>query len=140
MRCGWWLGPAVRWMPQRPTWPARPTFGARPRSRRGCAPVRGWLGRPGDLPASVVRRVRTARRLRSVLAPVDEALTAGRIGWEHACVFDRAANPRIVEQIVELCPELIGLAEAVPFDRWRLEVRGIVGASRHRRGLPPRRG
>ena len=86
-----------------------------------------WLGRETGLPAGAATgRVKLANRLRTVLPDVDDALAAGRIGWDHARVLSRAANPRIVDLIVELSPELINAAQHMGFDPWQRMVEGIV--------------
>lgn len=86
-----------------------------------------WLANEtGESKTECSVRTRIAARLRTVLPLVDEALTDGRIGWEHAKVLHEVANPRIVNDMARLCPELIDLAGVTSFDRWRDEVRGLA--------------
>ena len=87
----------------------------------------GWVAREVAQHEGRAReRVRVSARLAGELAPVADALAAGRIGWDHVQVIDRAANPRIVDQIVAVVPELVELAELLPFSMWSAEVRATA--------------
>jgi hypothetical protein len=86
-----------------------------------------WLAREAMLPGKVAReQVRVAVTLASSLPEVADALADGRLTWHHGRVLAEACTPRIAEALAELQGELIALAEACSFDRWRGEVRGIV--------------
>ena len=86
-----------------------------------------WLADVCDLPDNTARTlVRISTRLRDRFGPLADALHAGRIGWQHVVVFDRLANPRIINELVELLPELLVLADIATFERWSQELRGIV--------------
>lgn len=76
--------------------------------------------------AAASRRVRIAQRVRIHYPDLQAAFDAGRIGWNHVEVFDRAANARIREQMAALIDPIVALAEVASFDRWRREVRGIA--------------
>jgi len=86
----------------------------------------GWVAREtGQDERPLRRHVRLARRLPE-LGDTETALAAGRISWDHVAVIDRAANPRITERLVELVPELVVLAERLPFPVWAREVAAIA--------------
>ncbi len=79
------------------------------------------------LPSAVARtRVKVGVELSGRFASVDEALVAGRIGWEHARVVVTAANPRIVKKMADIQDHLVAAARGTLFERWRREVTGIA--------------
>ncbi len=87
----------------------------------------GWLAREAMLPSAVARcRVKVGVELSSRFAGVDDALIAGRIGWEHARVIVTAANPRIVKKVADIQDHLVAAARGTLFERWRREVMGIA--------------
>jgi hypothetical protein len=71
-------------------------------------------------------RMRTAQRLHHHYDQLANALAAGVVGWQHVGVFDRAANSRIRDAMIELLPWIIDLAQVATFERWSQEVRGIA--------------
>ncbi len=71
------------------------------------------------------RRVRCSKVLRERLALVADALAEGRIGWCHVEVFVRAANPRVVDEIARMTPELLVLADVATFEQFKREVMAI---------------
>lgn len=74
----------------------------------------------------VRRRVRASRHLCQHLPDAVEALAQAELSWDHCLVLQRAANPRIAGQVNELLPELITLAQHLPFDIWAREVAAIA--------------
>lgn len=66
--------------------------------------------------------MRTVRRF-DVL---DDALVAGRIGWQHVCLLSSVSNERVESLIEPFLDALITLGEEVAFDPWAREVRRIV--------------
>ncbi len=101
-------------------------------------PVGAWLAHAtGQSHATSRQRVDVAVKLRRLLDVTDQALTDGRIGWEHARVLARAANPRIAPRIGGLQDELIGLADTKSFDRWRREVMAIAELADQNGGHDP---
>jgi hypothetical protein len=87
----------------------------------------GWWAREHDLPGGECRRrVRVASRLVTHFGVVLAAVGDGRISWAHARVISDAANPRVLDLLVGLQAELIGLAEGTSFTRWEQHVRAIV--------------
>jgi hypothetical protein len=85
-----------------------------------------WLAHHAGLPSGVARqRVRVAAKLRR-LEPLDERLTAGQVGFDHARVLADAASSRIEDEIAQLSGPLCDLAGGMVFDRWRREVDGIA--------------
>jgi hypothetical protein len=86
-----------------------------------------WLAREANLPVGACRsQVRTARTLRAHLPETVAAVTDGRLSVEHARVLAGVCNPRVVDRLAELQPEVIALAGEVRFDQWRSEVRHLV--------------
>ena len=86
-----------------------------------------WWSNVSPQPAGSGRaRVRVSERLHSWYGELGRAFEDGRVDWNHVVVFDRAANPRVREQMIDLLPDLIALAEVATFDRWSQEVRGIA--------------
>ena len=71
-------------------------------------------------------RVRVSERLHGWYGELARAFEDGRVDWNHVVVFDRAANPRVRSEMIDLLPDLIALAEVATFDRWSQEVRGIA--------------
>lgn len=87
----------------------------------------GWLAREAGLPAPVARaRVAVGKKLRSCFPVVAEALSSGRIGWEHARVLVGLANARIVDVVAANQTMLVGLADRCRFERWRAEVQALA--------------
>ena len=85
-----------------------------------------WLARHAGLPSGVAKqRVRVGTKLRR-LDPVDQRLTNGTVGFEHARVLADAANPRIIDDLAQLSGELCDLAGGMEFDAWRREVHGAA--------------
>jgi hypothetical protein len=86
-----------------------------------------WLAHHAGLPGGVARqRVRTANKLRQVLGDADDALTDGRIGFDHARVLAEATNPRISEQMAKAAAELCEAAAGIVFHQWRRGVQGLA--------------
>ena len=87
----------------------------------------GFWAREHGLPdGECRRRVRVARKADTHFGVVLTALGDGRISWRHAQVIADAANPRILELVVGLQSELIGLADGMRLDPWEAEVRPIA--------------
>ncbi len=68
------------------------------------------------------RRVRVAQALRHHFDRFDEAISQGQLSWAHAETMEQYSNRRIVDQLVELQPEIIDLAKCMEFDHWRRHV------------------
>ena len=86
-----------------------------------------WLAHSCAVPDATARSlVRLAVRLRDRYPLLAEALREGRVGWQHVATFDRAANPRVADDLIELLPELIDLAGLATFERWSKELRGLA--------------
>ncbi len=79
-----------------------------------------WLVDRARLPRRVAcGRVRVATKLRGQLVRVDEALSDGRIGFDHAKAMADSANPRIGDQVAHHQDRLIDHAQHAPFAIWR---------------------
>jgi len=87
-----------------------------------------WLADVARLPSKVASQwVKRAGRLADGrFEPLAEAFGSGRVGVQHVGVFERAANPRVVDALCVLLPELLDLADVATFERWSQEVRGIA--------------
>ena len=121
----------------RTLWAARAAFDAADlhvlaelEARGSCDRVFGlrtgaWLAREtGGDPRLFASRVNVARKLRNHFGAVDEALSAGRIGFEHAQSFTRAANRRIVGEMAGEQDDWVSKAGDRPFKVWDGQVRG----------------
>ncbi len=97
--------------------------------RRHGLPTSRWLAREAKLAAGTAKqRVAVANTMRRHLGQVHEALGDGRISWDHARVLVDATNPRVVQDVARLQGELLALAEATTFERWRREVTALIAA------------
>src|SRR3954453_7192949 len=86
----------------------------------------GWFAREARLPGRVARaQVNTARMVRH-LDVADRAWLDGTINREHVQVLERAANPRVRDQVVAAQADLIGLTERAVFERWDQGVKALV--------------
>ncbi|MFN8039891.1 MAG: DUF222 domain-containing protein [Acidimicrobiales bacterium] len=86
-----------------------------------------WLAREAMLPAGVARdRVKVGTAITERFDRLGPAVEAGRISWDHARAVVHAANPRVIDAIGHLQDDLIDLAEATVFERWRRELGGVV--------------
>ena len=86
-----------------------------------------WLAREAKLPAGVARdRVKVGVALRDRFDRLGDAVEDGKISWEHAKAIVSAANPRVLDDLVDLQDGLVELADATVFERWRREISGIV--------------
>ncbi|MFN8040130.1 MAG: DUF222 domain-containing protein [Acidimicrobiales bacterium] len=71
-------------------------------------------------------RVRVGTALAERFDRLGAAVEAGQISWDHARAIVRTANPRVVDAVTDLQDDLVDLAEATVFERWRRELGGIV--------------
>ncbi len=95
--------------------------------RRTGLRTRAWLGKEhGATSAGAGRDVSVARRLRTTLPIVADALARGRITLDHAALLSRLTTPRVEPIMVELQEHLIDLAEGVRFERWAADIRALV--------------
>ncbi|MGB3412989.1 MAG: DUF222 domain-containing protein [Microthrixaceae bacterium] len=86
----------------------------------------GWLGDRAKLASGKARsRFRVSRVLfDGTLSPViNEALTAGVIGWAHVEALAYVTNPRNQDQMAVLAPEHVERALVLSFNRWKQEIR-----------------
>ncbi|MHB1137717.1 MAG: HNH endonuclease signature motif containing protein [Microthrixaceae bacterium] len=85
-----------------------------------------WLAREAGLPAGVARqRLAVARRLRDELPEVDQALSDGRISFDHARVIADAVNDRNIDVMRPLLGQVMDDAGATVFGRWRSETAAL---------------
>jgi len=86
-----------------------------------------WLAAEAKLPVgSCKARVKLATKLRVSLPDVDRALAEGLITFDHARVLAEAANPRIVDDVALVTPNLIDAAQRLSFDHWKREITALV--------------
>ena len=86
-----------------------------------------WLAdRTQQSPHACRSRMNTAARLHRRYPQLAEALKTGRVGWQHVKVIDSAGNDRNWQDLADLLPGLIDLAQVATFERWAREVRGIA--------------
>lgn len=87
----------------------------------------GWFAHRAKLPLGATRsRVRVAKKLGKHFGPVLEAINADRVTWEHGRIIAKIANPRIIDQLVEMTEELLTLADHMSFEVWSREVHNIA--------------
>jgi hypothetical protein len=99
----------------------------------------GWLGAEFGLPRDEAhRRVGVARRLRTDLPVVADALGAGRISFAHAALLCRLANPRVRDVVISMQQELVDLSIGVRFEQWAKEVRALIDLADTDGGHDPR--
>ena len=72
-----------------------------------------WLSHHAGLPSGIAKqRVRVGVKLRQ-LGELDQRLSAGTTGFDHARVLTDAANPRITDPLAQLAGELCDLAQGM---------------------------
>jgi len=96
-------------------------------ARRTGLRTRAWLGHEhGATRAGAGRDVSVARRLRTTLPLIAEALACGRITLDHAALISRLTTPRVEAVMVELQAHLLDLSDGVRFERWAADVRALI--------------
>ncbi|MBU6216340.1 MAG: DUF222 domain-containing protein [Acidobacteria bacterium] len=99
----------------------------------------GWLGAEFGLPRDEAhRRVGVARKLRTDLPVVADALASGRISFAHAALLCRLANPRVRDLVAAMQQEFIDLSIGVRFEQWAREVRALIDLADTDGGHDPR--
>ena len=99
-----------------------------------------WLAREAALPHGVAReRLRIANRLSSDLGVVDDALSAGRIGAEHARAVADAVNERNAAALSHELPDLLDRAPDTVFADWRADLAARAELLDDRRPVRPER-
>ena len=89
--------------------------------------MNAWLGHEYLLSRPVASRmVSTARKLRSVLPEVAEALRNGLITLDHAALLSKLCVPRVEPIMVALQAEFISLTTGVRFEQWANEIRALI--------------
>ncbi len=99
-----------------------------------------WLADRARLPVGVARqRLVVAKKLAAMLPTVDEALSAGRIGFDHARVFADVVNDRNHAAMEPLLDDLIAASAGTVFNRWRDDVTALAAlpGPRRRTTTPP---
>lgn len=85
-----------------------------------------WLADRTQLSPGVCgRRLRVIQQVTARHQQMVDALEQGRVGWQHVCVLDDVSNQRIWNDLNDLLPAIIELAQVAGFERWAREVRGI---------------
>ncbi|MSV48592.1 MAG: DUF222 domain-containing protein, partial [Actinobacteria bacterium] len=85
--------------------------------------MNAWLGHEYLLARPVASRmVSTARKLRSVLPQVAEALRNGLITLDHAALLSKLCVTRVEPIMVALQTEFISLTTGVRFEQWANEI------------------
>ena len=86
-----------------------------------------WLGHNYLLSRPVASRmVSTARKLRSALPQVAEALRNGLITADHAALLAKLCVPRVEPIMVALQTEFLNLTTGVRFEQWANEIRALI--------------
>lgn len=86
-----------------------------------------WLAKRAGLPAGVARRRLVVANRLAGLTAVDEALSGGRIGFDHAAVLTDVINARNNDAIAPVLGDLIDAAEGTVFSRWKADVTALAG-------------
>ena len=88
-----------------------------------------WLAHRAKMPSGkATHRLATAKRLRRSLPTVDEHLTAGRIGFDHASAFAEVTNDRNAAAVHAMSDQLCRDAANSSFHAWRAEVADLANA------------
>ncbi len=86
-----------------------------------------WLAARTDLPTGRSRyRVQVAAKLVRHFPVLLRALADGRISWHHVEVIHEAANPRVIDLVVQLQQALVDSARGLAFVRWQHEVGRVL--------------
>jgi hypothetical protein len=86
-----------------------------------------WIARETRTPpVAARRRVGVSVRLVDEFPALFDALVGGRVSWWHVDAFCRAANERIAHLLAVLIPQLVDLAETMPFGPWCRELRRVA--------------
>jgi hypothetical protein len=88
-----------------------------------------WLAHRAKIPGGKAKhRLATAKRLRSSLPIVDDHLSSGRIGFDHASAFADLTNDRNAEAVAAMSDQLCRDAEHTSFHAWRAELADLANA------------
>lgn len=74
----------------------------------------------------VRRRLRIGDRLRRDLDVIDDAVVRGSVSFDHAATLTSMANPRVADVISSIQDEIVTMADATTFDRWKADVAALV--------------
>ena len=86
-----------------------------------------WLAHRAKVPTGKAKhRLATAKRLRTSLPRVDEHLTAGRIGFDHAGAFADVTNDRNAAAVDAMSDQLCRDAAESSFHAWRAELADLA--------------
>ena len=86
-----------------------------------------WFSSEANCARGAARRaVRAGRRLVTHLPEVRDAFALGSVSADHVQVLTDLAGPGAADTVVACQTELLALAQVLPFERWRAEVRGLV--------------
>lgn len=79
-----------------------------------------WLAGRTHLPRGVAGgRVRVATKLRRHLDQVDQAMSDGRVTFDHAKAMADSTNPRIADRVADHQDQFVDHAQHAPFAIWR---------------------
>jgi hypothetical protein len=86
-----------------------------------------WVARETGCARGQIRsRLRVGRSLRHHFDHVDDAVSDGRLSYDHAKCLSDADNPRITDVLVAAQEEIIALAEASTFEPWKRDVMALA--------------
>jgi hypothetical protein len=80
----------------------------------------------GGARGPIVGRMKVGRSLRNHFDRVDEAVSDGRLSFDHAKTLSDVDNPRITDILAGSQDEIIDLAEASTFPQWKRDVTALA--------------
>jgi hypothetical protein len=77
-------------------------------------------------PGTARRQVRAGRRLVTHLDQVHDAFAQGAVSADHVQVLTDLAGPSAADTVAACQAEFLALAQVLPFERWKAEVKGLI--------------
>lgn len=100
----------------------------------------GWFALHGNMSRTEAKhRVQTANKLQRIMPNVVDAVTDGRLSFEHAKIMARATNSRIEQEMAQASEFFIKAAENQSVDAWRRDVQAFAELVDEDGGYDPNR-
>lgn len=100
----------------------------------------GWFARHGNMSRTEAKhRVQTATKLKRIMPNFIDAVSDGRLSFEHAKIMAQATNSRIEEEMAQASDFFINAAENQSVDAWRRDVQAFAELVDQDGGYDPNR-
>lgn len=100
----------------------------------------GWFALNGNMSRTEAKhRVQTATKLKRVMPNFLDAVSHGRLSFEHAKIIAQATNPRIEDEMAQASDFFINAAENQSVDQWRRDVQAFAELVDQDGGYDPNR-